>query len=313
VAPELWNYLCTNYFVSMESHVLRHFNSMHRDRVMGSMRFDSEGPGFDSDKSPSIDKYVGWNSPRSAARLRKSIRIKNMNIVKESAAKSNRQLMLRSFMSIKMRPSEEIVGYVTRLRKMKNKVVDCTGVPVSDDLAVMTLLDGLRIEIASGVCEQQRKDFPGIINLPFDKLATWLLSLNIDDSFELGIGDRVLITKLGSTYLGSVATVLAMHPDSCRIAVKMKNGSEKRYHPSEIALEEMTRRMNTNVEKCLHEEQNSSRRNSMRPKLAARTAAQIAIAAAVHLFFFSLSLSIHTHTHTFRYMLVLWQRDQIRN
>ena len=196
VAPELWSYLRTNYFEDMkqqsecnnEARRMRRFDSVSRDRVMKSMNFDKEptSPAFDT--------------TRSALSNRKSVRIKNMKIVKKSGEKSNRDAMLRTFASIRMRHSESVADYEKRLQLMRNKVVDSTGFPISDDLAVMTLFDGLRIEIASRIFEQQRKDFPGIIHSSYDKRAKWLLSLEIDETYvEFSLCNHSTTYKLFSS------------------------------------------------------------------------------------------------------------------
>ena len=248
VAPELWSYLRSNYFVDLEQQSdfnaarrMRRFDSVSRDRVMQSMNFDRElsSPAFDT--------------TASSLSNRKSVRIKNMTIVKKSGEKSNRDAMLRTwcssakrenfnhvshfnahfvvnkysntrstlflktayslsirpleqqlntgmFASIRMRHSESVADYEKRLQLMRNKVVDSTGFPISDDLAVMTLFNGLRIEIASRIFEQQRKDFPGIIHSSYDKRAKWLLSLEIDETYvEFSLCNHSTTYKLFSS------------------------------------------------------------------------------------------------------------------
>lgn len=278
VAPELWSYLCSNYFVDLEQQPdesqarrMRRFDSVSRERVMRSMNFDKEpiSPGFEV--------------TNSCLSNRKSVRLKNLNIVKNSGQESNRDVMIRRFASVRMRHSESVQDYEKRLQVMRDKVVDSTGFPISDDLAVMTLFNGLRIEIASRVFEKQREEFPGIAHSSYEKRAKWLVSLKIDETYELGIGDRVLITKAGSSHLGSVAIVSALHAESFRITVKMRNGEEKWYHPSELVLDEHMRRMNNRVEKNLHEEMYRYRKLSTNPRIVAETAARVAIEAAVRI------------------------------
>ena len=191
------------------------------------------------------------------------------------------------FASIRMRHSESVQDYEKRLQVMRDKVVDSTGFPISDDLAVMTLFNGLRIEIASRVFEKQRENFR---NRTFvvRKTCKWLVSLKIDETYELGIGDRVLITKAGSSHLGSVAIVSAACR-SFRITVKMKMARNG-------IIRANSSWMNTCVEwttswENLHEMYGII--NSLQSRIVAETAARVAIEAAVRILsiFFPQSVS----------------------
>ena len=104
----------------------------------------------------------------------------------------------------------------------------------------------------------------------------------LEHSYEMGVGDRVLITKAESSHLGSMAIVLALHHDSFRVAVRMQNNEEKWYHPSEVVLDEHMRRLNDKVEKNLREEMRMYRRMSLNPREVSKTAARVAIEAAIH-------------------------------